>query len=58
MRISLHDVFEMHFHILLVGVKGLVIIDDGMFGAEMVFAEKGFKLKFARHVFTWFINEL
>ena len=40
MRIPLHDISEIEFNFLFIGAKILMIIDDGVFGAEVILAEK------------------
>lgn len=47
--VSLQDDSDIAFNIEFVGVVALVLVDDGVFGGEVVFAEEGFELKFAGH---------
>ena len=47
--ISLQDDSGIVFNFELVGVVALVLVDDGVLGGEVVFAEEGLELKFAGH---------
>ena len=58
MWIALQDVFKVHFHVLLVGVGGLMVIDEYVLATEMMLAEQWLELNFTRHICTLLINEL
>ena len=49
MGVSLQDDSDIAFNIEFVGVVALVLVDDGVLGGEVVFAEEGLELKFAGH---------